>query len=664
MKAAKRPHAFSWKNAFDVIMKNAKHPGAFAFGLVEDTEDLYETEYENYKHLCDTTLISAMEKLEFCACEQRTLIESKYKPKEESPLISQMPGDTSCKVQSPSEEPSQHSYIYSLTVCYSGDVKKEEEYKLQSQTLPSPIYWKDEGVFPSEYEYNDDSNDHKRILGFVVTFSDGVQVEIGDLKRTCYEATMIITGHYFDFIRSVEFYATSREDDYHISYISEDNAKDSSSSNNIVQDDYDPEDKNIFHQIYVETEEGTCFLFEKGKLWTVSGGTCGSFDKNQVSNMVTNKLRKILQKKNHHSKEALRQYNKDMQRSKERRWQKDEYPVPQTMKHDKNMKNTIQFLDNANRKRLFFEYCLEARLGQNVYITIKSAEEKLWETFLTPTRRIWLNEINDIYSIYRNYAEMRHNLSNIFSLDEEEEDSILLKTSELLDGIRFHFLSIDREYKMLCSNRKKAVQILSKNPYIDNYKKYAAKRYDEENLIHGTKRGTSVCHECLSPFRPAQVRSRKRCSIPECFDSYQSKYNCGCLVWDCPYCGDQFCKKHRKAHKCILKTSISSRCGWMEEGKYLKKSPFHCGSKVSKNLSDAGNSRIYTCSKCHVICCGNCLLRCPGKDKKCPSNTSWCGKCDPLSGYSSYCDECYEIESIGEASMDSSDEEYHFSDNE
>jgi len=181
------------------------------------------------------------------------------------------------------------------------------------------------------------------------------------------------------------------------------------------------------------------------------------------------------------------------------------------------------------------------------------------------------------------------------------------------------------------------------------YEKYKAQLELLQALSNADER-LVLCKNvhCLRTFIPSYVRSRKRCNIKGCFEVVP---NCGCTTQSCKRCHISFCQRHTKSHEKVCLEAFNSKCGYRDNSTALK--PELCGRVFDGTLG--------RCAACSTTCCYKCSVPCKGHESQItiklvegctlgsirsqlmsvPCTSVWCIACKTHSDSSnSCCEEC------------------------
>ena len=547
----------------------------------------------------------------------------------------------------PPSKPSSGAYIRSLTVCFTGRLenhRSNHKFHLDTKSVDSTDYWLENGAIQ---DYSGNNQLYYKILGFVVTYSDEIQIEIGNLRGTHHEVTLVVATD--DYITKV--------------FTSDDNCS--------SLKDYSDND---MYELCVSLKD-PAFTFAQGTIYSNSGGHSSSNrskgddnPKLEILSRLVKSNAKLLSKKH----DSLG----DCSANKPKR-------TPSRFEMFVQEYNALKEEDENDRKRILEEK------EQNVYRISKSAQKDLWDWFLAKpvyidgmvtSREKELIELekksrfeddeefralmavgssNSSYKISmktkkQKETRRREQKRKVLSIKEEEDSKELQrKVQGLSDGISWHVgTTIKKEVKKSLS--EKTFDLCCK----------VNKNIDVEQMM------MCICMTCSNPFQPAHIRSRKRCSVVGCMKSSNS---CGCTVRDCLYCGTQFCDSCQSNHDC--RSSLSSRCGWKDGGQRLKFS-YYCGSLISDDMNTRSTDDKCLspkgCEKCGINSCEHCKVPCQGPRDlhKCTFGTYWCDGCLAPKSWERTgafpCGKCFGLDDqiLHHESCSSGDSTYNFTDDD
>jgi len=632
------------ENAFDILMKTARTAGAFELVLeenpwhMEDDIDFDEAwnnlnHYHNKDYYYDPVFQKAMNKIGNHTFRGSTLDEKLLKTGKSYQDIfldsfvlcttSADDEDVTVALPAPVTEPSNAAHVVSLTVCFGRskmDMKKKYNgSQPEVRSVESLEYWRE--TAPT-YDYSSDK--HLRpVLGFVVRYSDGAEIEVGSLRGSFWEGTLVlspgdsISRLYLINDNDGNSFHNDDEDSYTSSKDSdvEDDDNKSEENDDLEEDEEDEEDddneENI-NTVYIETETETYFIIKNGEVMAdEGGGSSYGYSREQSLTAQNEKLLKDI------SKLVLTRSEKNARPTKKCR----------TMLCEKKSAKNLPDLNEESRMKLLH---IVEMYEKELHRISGSAQKRLLNWYLAN------NRLHKLVSLQREkidagpgrYSGLVADIERVLLVaDSKEHQELTRLTENLTKGVRFHVSALKREFQ----------------PQIVMYKKWLQKERSklEKSLIQNTEKDqedgmTLICKSSLSTFRPHHVRNGKRCSIPGCFDKHLS---CGCTVWDCAYCLIPFCRKHRDSHNC--KHRSKKMCGWKKGNYYLM--PKYCGSNIENNHGK--------CQWCKVLCCGKCRVPCKGyslsksRSVPCPSNVSWCVFCMARYTYRAeleVCDDCTE----------------------
>ena len=242
------------RNAFDILMRSAKVPNAFSyrFKLLSEEEYIlfilpkHYSDYEQYrKHGCtDQVLNNAMVSIANHAYEASKTIDQRQRIKVIGPNNQILPP--------PPMEPSSGACIQSLTVCFMDPIyDSSQNFQLETHSIPNGDYWledDDDLCYDSQRDKDEHFPRANKILGFVLTYSDGIQLEIGNLRGTHREVTLV-----------------APDNDDHISVVF---------AQPLYCDDDDEYNcyRNGKYELCVSTREESSFTFANGRISTNLGG--------------------------------------------------------------------------------------------------------------------------------------------------------------------------------------------------------------------------------------------------------------------------------------------------------------------------------------------------------------------------------------------------------
>eukprot|EP00588_Corethron_pennatum_P025273 CAMPEP_0194316100 /NCGR_PEP_ID=MMETSP0171-20130528/12909_1 /TAXON_ID=218684 /ORGANISM="Corethron pennatum, Strain L29A3" /LENGTH=586 /DNA_ID=CAMNT_0039072215 /DNA_START=30 /DNA_END=1790 /DNA_ORIENTATION=- len=224
----------------------------------------------------------------------------------------------------------------------------------------------------------------------------------------------------------------------------------------------------------------------------------------------------------------------------------------------------------------------------------------------------------DFVAFYLQMDGREEDLEDEYALEEEDDDdddsmaaderrsavARILRIKDDFERLQLKDMA-DSLVKSACRQVAPLVSPYGRAPEAWKEEIYERQREQLEILaeLHRVHEGLVLCRamDCMVAFDPSKVRSRRRCSVPGCFEAF---HNCGCLISTCSVCHDTVCPLHKEAHGKMCATWLARRCGRTNGSAVLK--PELCG---------AFGRLLHECGECSTMCCPKC--RVPRRGGRC-----------------------------------------------
>ena len=559
-------------------------------------------------------------------------------------------------LSSPQTMPSEGSYVTAITACFgSRKLKRKKMYELyepDENEVAQCASGNNESCHGSKEDFDDDKNDDtdddevegwdlvtldeedvhsywtkeedyfyssdkrkKRpylpILGFILTYSDGLEIEVGSLRGTTCHSTLKLFKD--ERIFGLEQHTcleggNARPKDYPIS-------------------------------VGIKTSSGRYVYFEQGSLkGDIGGGRFSSYGREKDKIPENDNPNALLLEWNY-EQNRIKCYTRSKKSCKESPKERKErnavtgsgVPLTSGEKMIQSIQLTLQTIKDEAKE---FEKCkkgmastLRDMYSESLWCICNDALRELITWFLAQNGRceklkcldrqacsspLSLDTVENIFSNSGKKARrLGYEESNRISRERQRAMSIqsdrelkdlLAKKEKILKGVQYHLRTLSAKFE-------KDLQCIE-DKVLQEEGEFRARVLAQELLLKGevdSQHDNKIflcqkgCHALISD--PGVIRKGKRCSIPGCFDQ---NTNCGCTIKECRLCFAPMCPDHMTSHEKQCSSTFTQRCGWKNGLPSLRFQDKFCGSILEDNEDQQ------QCLSCGVQCCANCGIFCAG----------------------------------------------------